>query len=300
MAERGLGSGAGSGYPGTAAELLSLTGPHRSLAMGQTRIMGVLNLTPDSFSDGGAHLDVETAVQHGLGMVESGAAVIDVGAESTRPGAEPVPAKTQLGRLEPVLRALRKQTGVFISVDTSDPDVIDAVAGLGVDMINDVRGLRAPGAIEAAERHKLAVCIGHMQGEPDSMQRAPAYDDVVAEVRAYLANRVADCRNAGIAPERICVDPGFGFGKTRAHNIEMLRAIDRFAVEGRPVVLGVSRKSMFAKLFDDDSAESRLHGSLASAFWAATRNISLVRAHDVRATHHVCRLADLLTGADAA
>lgn len=289
----------GQKHPGTGLESPELASPNRSLALDSTRVMGILNLTPDSFSDGGAYPDVSTAVQHGLTMIEDGAAVIDVGAESTRPRAEPVPAKTQLMRLEPVLHALRERTGVFISVDTSDPDVINAVARLDVDMINDVRGLRMPGAIDAVARHGLAACISHMQGEPDSMQRAPAYNDVVAEVRAWLADRVVDCRNAGVAPERICVDPGFGFGKTREHNLEMLRSIDRFAVNGRPVLLGVSRKSMFAKLFDD-SAEARLHGSLASAFWAATRGVALVRAHDVRATYDVCRLADWLADSDAA
>ncbi len=272
-----------------------LAGPaERGLDLGRAAVMGVLNVTPDSFSDGGQHYQPANAVSRALAMENEGARVIDIGAESTRPGAEPMSAATQIERLAPVLRELRPATDCFISVDTSEPAVIDAVAELGADMVNDVRGLRVPGAIDAVARHELAVCVSHMQGEPVSMQQAPQYDDVVADVADYLAARVDECVAAGVRSDRLCVDPGFGFGKTRAHNIAMLQSVAQFGVKGRPILLGVSRKSMFARIFDDDSHDARVNGSLASAVWAVSQGVAIVRAHDVRATVQVCQLADAL------
>lgn len=279
----------------------SLAGPNgRRLDLSRTAVMGVLNITPDSFSDGGDHNRPPDAVARALAMVDQGARIIDVGAESTRPGSQPVTAATQIERLTPVLTQLREQTSVFISVDTSEPAVMDAAAGLGVDMINDIRGLRVPGAIDAVARHGLAVCVSHMQGEPETMQQTPEYDDVVAEVEDYLASRVADCVDAGIDAEQLCVDPGFGFGKTRAHNIRMLQSVARFGVAGRPILLGVSRKSMFGRIFDDDTPEARLNGSLASAVWGVSRGVAIVRVHDVQATAQVCQLADVLCAGEVA
>lgn len=274
-----------------------LTGPgYRRLTLQPTVVMGVLNVTPDSFSDGGLYNRPSDAVAHGLSLIDSGARIVDVGAESTRPGSEPISAATQIKRLSSVLGELRASTDCFLSVDTSEPAVMEAAADFGVDMINDVRGLRAAGAVEVVAKYGLAACIGHMQGEPATMQREPRYDDVVGEVQAYLAHRVEACRQAGMGIDRLCVDPGFGFGKTWAHNMAMLQSIERFDVSGRPVVLGVSRKSMFARIFADDSPEARLNGSLASAVWAVSRGVSIVRAHDVRATAQVCQLAELLCG----
>ncbi len=274
-----------------------LKGPgDRRLALQPTVVMGVLNVTPDSFSDGGVHNRPSDAIKHGVSLIEAGARILDVGAESTRPGSKPVSAATQIERLSPVLRELRAFSDCFLSVDTSDPVVMEAAADYGIDMINDVRGLHEAGAVEVVTKYGLSACIGHMQGEPATMQHDPHYNDVVGEVEAYLASRVRDCRLAGMSTDRLCVDPGFGFGKTLVHNMSMLQSIERFAVSGRPVVLGVSRKSMFAKLFDDDSLDARLNGSLASAVWGVSRGVSIVRAHDVLATAQVCQLADLLNG----
>ena len=258
-------------------------------------VMGVLNVTPDSFSDGGRFLDPAAAIAQGVRMAEEGAAIIDVGGESTRPGAESVSAVLELERVLPVIQALRGATGAVLSVDTSKPEVMTAAAAAGAGLINDVRALRAAGALEAARASGCALCLMHMQGEPRTMQLAPRYTDVVAEVRAFLGARVAACRAAGIDAERLLVDPGFGFGKNLEHNLQLLRALPQLAADGVPVLVGLSRKSMLGKL-TGRSGEARLAGSVALAALAVLNGARIVRAHDVAATLDAVRVAVAVRG----
>jgi len=258
--------------------------------------MGILNVTPDSFSDGGRYSDPARAIERALEMIDEGAGVIDVGGESTRPGATPVPVAQELGRVLPVVEGIRRASDVFISVDTSAPEVIRQACAAGADLINDVRGLRAEGAVAAVAQAGAAACLMHMQGDPGDMQNAPRYDDVLEEVTTFLAARTAECVAAGIARDALVLDPGFGFGKTLAHNLELLRRLSSFADGGYPVLMGASRKSMFAKLYKRDDITSRITGSLGAAFWAAQRGVSIIRAHDVRQTVQMVDLARLLHG----
>jgi len=251
--------------------------------------MGVLNVTPDSFSDGGRHLAPADALAAARRMVEEGARLIDVGGESTRPGAEPPPLAEELARVVPVVRAIAAALDVVVSVDTSRAAVIEAAVEAGAHLVNDVRGLRDPAALAAAARAGTAVCVMHMQGEPQTMQNAPAYGDVVAEVRAYLAARIEACRAAGIAADAIAVDPGFGFGKTAAHNVALFAALAEFTTLGVPLAIGVSRKSLVGQLTGRPVAE-RLAGSVALAALAAERGARIVRAHDVGATLDAVRI----------
>jgi dihydropteroate synthase len=243
----------------------------------------VLNVTPDSFSDGGRFAHHDTAIEQGLRMAAEGAALIDVGGESTRPGAQPVALQEELRRILPVIEELRRVTTAIISVDTSKPEVIRAAAAAGAGFINDVRALREPGALEAAAASGCGLCLMHMQGEPRSMQVAPHYQDVVTEVRAFLTARVATCRGAGIDPLRLSVDPGFGFGKNLEHNLTLLRHLPELVADGRPVLVGLSRKSTVGKLTGREPGE-RVHGSVALAVIAALKGARIIRAHDVSAT----------------
>lgn len=245
--------------------------------------MGVLNVTPDSFSDGGRFVRLDAAVERGMQMAQEGAAIIDVGGESTRPGAQSVGLDEELRRVIPVIARLRARTQAVISVDTSKPEVMHAAAAAGAAMINDVRALREPGALEAAETTGCAVCLMHMLGEPRTMQDSPSYQDVVAEVRLFLAGRIAACLAAGLPAERIVLDPGFGFGKTRAHNLELLRHLGELAVDGLPVLAGLSRKSLVGTLTGRPPQE-RVHGSVALAVIAALNGARILRVHDVAAT----------------
>ena len=245
--------------------------------------MGVLNVTPDSFSDGGRFLDVEAAVAQGVRMAADGAALIDVGGESTRPGAPGVSADEELRRVIPVIERLRASTAAILSVDTSKPEVVRAAVAAGAGFVNDVRALREPGALAAVAAAGCAVCLMHMQGTPETMQRAPHYQDVVAEVRAFLAARVAACRAAGIGDERLVVDPGFGFGKTMEHNLTLLRHLAELAADGPPVLVGLSRKSMLGTLTHRAPGE-RVSGSVALAVIAALNGARIIRAHDVAPT----------------
>ena len=245
--------------------------------------MGVLNVTPDSFSDGGRFSSVEEAVAQGVRMASAGAALIDVGGESTRPGAQAVSVQEELRRVLPVIERLREAASAVISVDTSKPEVMTAAAAAGAGLINDVRALRAPGALAAAAASGCALCLMHMQGEPRTMQLAPHYADVVGEVREFLAARVAACRDAGIAADRLVVDPGFGFGKNLEHNLTLLRHLGRLVADGVPVLVGLSRKSMLGTLTQRTPAE-RVHGSVALAVIAALAGARIIRAHDVAAT----------------
>jgi dihydropteroate synthase len=245
-------------------------------------VMGVLNVTPDSFSDGGEFFDTQRAVEHALRMAEEGAAFIDVGGESTRPGAAPVSVDEELRRVIPVIERLRGATAAVISVDTSRAEVIRAAAAAGAGLVNDVRALREPGALEAACLSGCAVCLMHMQGEPRTMQDSPVYGDVVNEVRAFLAERAQACRAAGLPADRLLVDPGFGFGKTLEHNLTLLRRF-RELTGGPQVMVGLSRKSMVGKLTARPAGE-RLLGSVVLATIAALAGARVVRAHDVAAT----------------
>jgi dihydropteroate synthase len=248
--------------------------------------MGVLNVTPDSFSDGGQYRQVDAAVSHGLRMVEEGAAIIDVGGESTRPGADPVDAEEEIRRVVPVIEKLRAQTDAVISIDTSKPQVMRAAAAVGAGLINDVRALSEKGALEAAVATECAVCLMHMQGDPRSMQLAPHYDDVVNEVKAFLEQRVNVCRAAGMAAERMVIDPGFGFGKTLEHNLQLLRHLGQLAIAVPimvPIMVGLSRKSIVGRLTGRPSGE-RVYGSVALAVIAVMNGARIVRVHDVGAT----------------
>jgi dihydropteroate synthase len=245
-------------------------------------VMGVVNVTPDSFSDGGKFLERSKAVDHAQQLIEEGAAILDIGGESTRPGAADVSVDEELQRVIPVVEALAGK-GAVISVDTSKPEVMRAAAAAGAGLINDVRALAAPGALEAAVETGCAVCLMHMQGDPRTMQQSPSYGDVVTEVKAFLAQRAQSCRAAGIAAERICIDPGFGFGKTLAHNAALLRELEALGDMGYPLAVGLSRKSMLQKILGRPVGE-RLYGSLALAVMAAMNGARIVRAHDVAAT----------------
>ncbi|MES1945441.1 7,8-dihydropteroate synthase [Salinisphaera sp. PC39] len=253
--------------------------------------MGVLNVTPDSFSDGGEHDDIDRAVRRALSMVEEGADIVDIGGESTRPGAEPVDEALELERVLPVIEALRPRTGAVISIDTVKPGVMRAACAAGADLINDVRGLREPGALAAAAETGAGVCLMHMQGRPRTMQSSPNYSDVVLDVRDFLTERIETCVRAGIPRERLVVDPGFGFGKNLAHNLALLRRLPELVELGPPLLVGVSRKSMFAHLLGDIPAKERLPASLAAAAIAVTRGARLVRVHDVAATRQAVDIA---------
>jgi dihydropteroate synthase len=246
--------------------------------------MGILNVTPDSFSDGGQFATLDAAVRHAREMVEQGAAIIDVGGESTRPGAAPVSVEQEIERVVPIIAALAPEIGVPISIDTQKPAVMRAAIAAGAGMINDVNALRAPGALEAARDLAVPVCLMHMRGEPRTMQRDPVYRDVVAEVLEFLEQRVAACVAAGIPRARLVVDPGFGFGKSLDHNLTLLRELKRFVALGVPVLVGTSRKSMLAAMLGGAPPEERVFGGIALSVLAVEHGASIIRTHDVRAT----------------
>lgn len=247
------------------------------------RVMGVLNVTPDSFSDGGHFLHIDDALRQAEEMVAEGAAIIDIGGESTRPGAAAVPLEQELARVLPVIEGLAAAFDVPISIDTSKPEVMRAAVNAGARMINDVTALSAPGAIAAAVESAVPVCLMHMQGKPRTMQRAPQYDDVVADIMRYLSERVAACEAGGIARNRLLVDPGFGFGKTKAHNLALLKGLATFQRLGLPLLVGLSRKSMLGAV-TGRTVEERLAASVAAALMAVERGARIVRVHDVAAT----------------
>src|SRR5688500_3216787 len=256
----------------------------RILKLDRARVIGIVNVTPDSFSDGGEHDSLEAAVAHGLKLVEEGADALDIGGESTRPGAADVPLQEELRRVIPVIERLAKQTSLPISIDTSKPEVMRAAVAAGAGMINDVYALRREGALDAAAELGVPVVLMHMQGEPRSMQDAPQYDDVVGEVHRFLAERIFAAEMAGIAKKRIVVDPGFGFGKTLAHNLALLAQLERFGELGVPVLAGLSRKKSIGDLTGRADPHARVHGSVAAHLVAAQHGAKLLRVHDVAAT----------------
>lgn len=270
----------------------------RRLELSGPVIMGVLNVTPDSFSDGGRFLAPDRAVEQALQMHRDGAAIIDVGGASTRPGAEDVSLEQELERVIPVIESVRSRVDALISIDTSKPRVMREAVSAGADLINDVQALRADGALDAARDLGAGICLMHMQGTPRTMQANPAYDDVVADVRNFLAERVRACVKTGIDRERLIVDPGFGFGKTQAHNLELLRRLRTLRELGRPVLAGLSRKSFVGRITGSGGMDERVFGSVAFALAAVQEGASIIRVHDVRATADALKVWCTVYGRD--
>lgn len=261
----------------------------RPLDLSRPAVMGILNVTPDSFSDGGVFLSRENAVAHARRMAEEGADIIDVGGESTRPGAQPVSAREEMDRVIPVIEALRGKISLPISIDTSKPEVMRAAVAAGAGFINDVRALRDEGALEAAASLHVPVCLMHMQGEPRRMQENPRYRDVVSEIGDFLRARLQAAQAAGIPAQRLVIDPGFGFGKTLEHNLELLRGLKTLQSLGAPILAGLSRKSLIGKALGLP-VEGRLYASVALALMAVQNSASIVRVHDVGPTVEALRM----------
>ncbi|MBD8202364.1 dihydropteroate synthase [Pseudomonas viridiflava] len=270
---------------------------NRVLDLAHTHVMGILNATPDSFSDGGRYSQLDAALRHAQEMVAAGATLIDVGGESTRPGARPVSSSEEVDRVAPVVELIARELDVIISVDTSTPEVIVESARLGAGLINDVRSLRRPGALEAAAATGLPVCLMHMLGEPGDMQDNPHYQDLVGEVSAFLADRMERCEAAGIPKDRIILDPGFGFAKTLEHNLRLFRHMEALHALGRPLLVGVSRKSMIGAVLGRPVGE-RLIGGLALAALAMTKGARILRVHDVAETADVVRMIAAVEAAE--
>ncbi|WP_298441300.1 dihydropteroate synthase [uncultured Ferrimonas sp.] len=255
----------------------------KSLDLSSVQIMGILNVTPDSFSDGGQHHRLDAAVAQAARMVEQGATIIDIGGESTRPGAAEVHLDEELSRTIPVIEAIRAQLDVVISIDTSKAAVMTAAVAAGAGIINDVRALQEPGALAAAAATDAAICLMHMQGQPRTMQVAPHYDDLFAEITQFFQQRIRQCEQAGIEPARLVLDPGFGFGKTLDHNFQLLAQLDALRAQQLPLLIGLSRKSMIGNLLQRP-VEQRLVGSVTGALLAAQQGAEIVRVHDVAET----------------
>lgn len=269
----------------------------RFLDLVRPQVMGILNVTPDSFSDGGRFGQRDAALRHAEAMWRAGASLIDVGGESTRPGARAVSPVEELERVAPIVEAIAAELDVIISVDTSTPAVMREAARLGAGLINDVRSLQRDGALDAAADSGLPVCLMHMRGEPTTMQENPRYADVLLEVRDFLVERMAACAVAGIAPERLILDPGFGFAKTQEHNLRLFKHLQSLHELGRPLLVGVSRKSMIGRALGREVGE-RLYGSLALAALAITKGAHILRVHDVAETVDVVRMLAAVEAAE--
>ncbi|HUE90636.1 dihydropteroate synthase [Pseudomonas sp.] len=269
----------------------------RFLDLSRPHVMGILNVTPDSFSDGGRFSQRDAALRHAEAMLQAGATLIDVGGESTRPGARAVSPVEELERVAPVVEAIAAELDVIISVDTSTPAVMRETARLGAGLINDVRSLQRDGALDAAADSGLPVCLMHMRGEPTTMQQNPQYADVLVEVRDFLAERMAACATAGIAVERLILDPGFGFAKTLEHNLSLFKHMELLHGLGRPLLVGVSRKSMIGKVLGHEVG-GRLYGSLGLAALAITKGAHILRVHDVAETIDVVRMLAAVEAAE--
>lgn len=266
---------------------LDLTRPH---------VMGIVNVTPDSFSDGGRYASTELAVSHALQQVAEGADILDIGGESTRPNAIPVGLEEELDRVIPVIERLAREVDVPLSIDTYKPQVMREAVKVGAAIINDIRGLQEPGALQAAAEGNAGVCVMHMQGTPQTMQKDPVYQDVVQEVKAFLLQRLQACEAAGIPAERIVLDPGFGFGKRTAHNIALLNGLPDILELGRPLLVGLSRKSVLGQIVGSD-VDQRLHASLAASVISAMNGGRIVRVHDVKATVDALKVVDAVINA---
>jgi dihydropteroate synthase len=268
---------------------------HRHLELErEAQIMGILNVTPDSFSDGGRFAAVESALEQALRMIGEGAAIIDIGGESTRPGAEPVEIAEEIERTRPVIEALRAEWNGWISIDTTKPEVARAALEAGADIVNDVSGLRDPAMVSVCAESLCAVCVMHMQGTPRTMQQAPAYEDVVAEVRAFFKERLETLTAAGIEEEHLCFDPGIGFGKTLEHNLALLRSLDQLCPANRPLLLGISRKSFIGKLLGNEAMELRDWPTVALTARAREKGVMLHRVHEVQPNLQALRMAEAI------
>lgn len=265
------------------------------LDLTQPRVMGIVNVTPDSFSDGGRFSATEAAVRHAMQLVAEGADILDIGGESSRPGATPVPLDEELRRVIPVIEALNGKVGVPISVDTSKPEVMRAAVAVGADIINDINALRSPGALEVVAETNAGICLMHMQGNPRTMQADPQYQDVVGEVADFLRACMAAAEEYGISRGRIVLDPGFGFGKRSVHNIALLRELETLCALGRPVLVGLSRKSVLGQIIGSD-IDARMHASLSAAVIAAMKGVRILRVHDVKATVDALRVVSVVEG----
>jgi len=261
----------------------------RELNLSQPHVMAVLNVTPDSFSDGGSHITYDSAVNKALELLDQGATIIDIGGESTRPGAPNVSLDDELNRVIPVIKALREKSDCVISIDTSKAQVMAQAVNAGADIINDVRALQEPDALQTAARLNVPVCLMHMQGQPRTMQSSPRYDDLISDIKNFFTQRINECEAHGINKKQIILDPGFGFGKTLAHNYEILNKIDTFKTMGCEILAGLSRKSMIGNLLNRDTDE-RLAGSLAGALIAAQKGARIIRVHDVIQTSDVLKV----------
>ncbi|MHB0985727.1 MAG: dihydropteroate synthase [Sulfuricella sp.] len=266
-----------------------------SLPLDRPLIMGIVNVTPDSFFDGGRHASPSAGIEHALRLLEEGADILDVGGESSRPGALSVSIDEELRRVMPVVEAMRGRD-VPVSVDTCKAEVMRAAIESGAAMINDIDALQNEGALAAVAGSDVAVCLMHKQGAPQTMQLAPSYDDVVAEVMAFLQARVAAAEAAGISRARLVIDPGFGFGKTLEHNIDLLRHLNRFRALGVPLLAGLSRKAMLGRIAGLGAADERIHASIAAAILAVQKGARIVRVHDVRATREALQVVNIIEG----
>ncbi|MES9968475.1 MAG: dihydropteroate synthase [Candidatus Thiodiazotropha sp.] len=256
----------------------------KPLDLGSPQVMGILNLTPDSFSDGGRYLNPDLALKHALEMVQEGATIIDIGGESTRPGAQAVSEEEELERVIPIIERLSQSVPVPISIDTNKPLVMGEAVSAGAGMINDIMALQVPGALEAVAEAGVPVCLMHMQGEPRTMQKAPHYENVVEEVKTFLRQRLDACEAAGISRHKLIIDPGFGFGKTLAHNLSLLKELQLLRELAAPMLVGISRKSMIGSIIGNQAVDQRLMGSVAAAVIAAMGGAAIIRVHDVRET----------------
>lgn len=272
---------------------MKITNQHKQLDLSTPQIMGILNTTPDSFSDGGSYTTLEKALLHAEKMIAAGVTIIDIGGESTRPGAPEVSLEEELARVIPVIKAIRAKSDVWISIDTSKAEVMKQAVEAGADLINDVRALQESGALEVAAQTQVPVCIMHMQGQPRTMQVNPEYNDVIAEVSKFLQQRIEICENAGIKRENIILDPGFGFGKSVEHNYHLLANMDKFHDFGLPILAGLSRKSMIYKVLDKEPAQC-VAGSLTCALAAASKGAHIIRVHDFAETIEALTIACLI------
>ncbi|MCF0404080.1 dihydropteroate synthase [Klebsiella pneumoniae] len=270
---------------------MKLVAQGSTLDLSHPHVMGILNVTPDSFSDGGVHNSLIEAVKHANLMINAGATIIDIGGESTRPGAAEVSVEEELARVIPVVEAIAQRFEVWISVDTSKAEVIRQSARAGAHIINDIRSLTEPGALQAAAETGLPVCLMHMQGQPKTMQEAPKYGDVFADVERFFNEHIVRCEQAGIAKEKLLLDPGFGFGKNLSHNYQLLARLGEFHHFGLPLLVGISRKSMVGQLLNVGPSE-RLNGSLACAVIAAMQGAQIIRVHDVKETVEALRVVE--------
>ena len=280
----------------TSSDILDCSG--RPLDLSGPAVMGILNVTPDSFSDGGRFDRLDEALRQAERMVSEGAAILDIGGESTRPGAKPVGIQEELDRVVPVIEKLHSNFDLPISIDTSKPEVMQTAVEAGAGLINDVNALQAEGAVEVAAKAGVPVCLMHMQGEPRTMQAEPTYSDVVTDIYDFLSQRISICEAAGINSDKIIVDPGFGFGKTLQHNLELMAGLRRFTTLGRGLLVGISRKSMIGALLGDAPVSKRLNGSLAAAVMAVERGAAIMRVHDVKETVEALKVASAVVAVE--